>query len=271
MDPFGEAFEEIARIEDERQAHELGLVILSQGAPYWVLEGEGDEYFLVVQTKDARRLLRQIELYRKESLNWPPESRELSEEGASPVASMVWILVLLTAYGISLEWPQLFVNGKVSAEAVMEGQVYRVFTALFLHADIGHLAGNMLFGAVFLHLVARHIGGIWAWIGVLLAGSAGNYLNAAIYYPEPHYSLGASTAVFGAVGLLATIPLGFRLRYARWNLAKAWIIPFVIGLIFLAWFGTGDEQTDTSAHLTGFACGVPIGLAAGFFRTRLAD
>ncbi|MEX0325884.1 MAG: rhomboid family intramembrane serine protease [Puniceicoccaceae bacterium] len=270
MDPLGEAFAEIACIEDERQAHELGLVILSQGAPYWVIE-DGEGFCLVVEQKDSKRLLRQIELYRKESLNWPPISHELPEEGVSPAASMVWILVLLTAYGISLEWPQLYAAGRLSAEAVIEGQPYRVLTALFLHADIGHLAGNMLFGAVFLHLVARHIGGIWAWIGVLLAGAAGNYFNAALYYPEPHYSVGASTAVFGAVGLLASIPLGFRLRFARWNLAKAWIVPFVIGLIFLAWFGTGDEQTDTSAHLTGFACGVPLGLAAGYFRTRLPD
>ena len=258
-------------MEDELLAHELGLVILSAGAPYWVLEDEAGGFHLVVERKDARHLLRQLELYRKESVNWPPEDLELPEKGVSTTAAMAWVLVLLTAYGISLEWPQLYTEGKVSAEAVMQGQYYRVLTALFLHADLGHLAGNMLFGAVFMHLVARHIGGLWAFLGVLLAGAAGNYLNAAIYYPEPHYSVGASTAVFGAVGMLAAIPCGFRLRFARWNLAMAWVVPFVVGLIFLAWFGTGDEQTDTSAHLTGFACGIPIGLLAGYFRTKLPD
>ena len=187
------------------------------------------------------------------------------------MAAMVWVLLMVTCYGASLQWPALFASGKVSADAVMNGELYRVATALFLHADIGHLMGNLVFGGLFLHLVARHLGNFWAWVGVLVAGAFGNYLNAAIYYPEPHYSVGASTAVFGAVGMLATLPVGFWLRHARRRLASTWAVPVIVGMIFLAWFGTGNERTDTSAHLMGFLCGLPLGLAGGYFREKLVS
>ena len=268
MDPHSDAFTEIAFLEEEILAHELGLVVLSQGEAYWVVEDEGG-FHLVVESGPARRLQKQIQLYRKESVNWPPKVPELPEGEASSLAAMIWVLLMVTCFGVSLEWPALYDGGKVSAEAVMEGQVYRVATALFLHADIGHLAGNLLFGAVFLHLVSRYLGALWSWIAVLLAGSFGNYLNAAIYFPEPHYSVGASTAVFGAVGILAALPVGYRFRHARWRFTRAWAVPLVVGMVFLAWFGTGSERTDTSAHLMGFISGLPLGMAAGYFKERL--
>jgi membrane associated rhomboid family serine protease len=270
MDPYGEAFEEIVCLEEEPRAHELGLVILSQGEAYWVLEDEKG-FHLIVESKSAGRLQKQIELYQEESVNWPPRLPELPEGDASSMAAMMWVLFMVTCFGVSLQWPSLYEAGKVSSEAVIGGQLYRVATALFLHADIGHLAGNLLFGAVFLHLVARYLGPFRAWTAVLLAGSFGNYLNAAIYFPEPHYSVGASTAVFGAVGILAALPVGYRFRHARWRFTRSWAVPLIVGMVFLAWFGTGNERTDTSAHLMGFLCGLPVGLAGGFFRKRLVN
>jgi rhomboid protease GluP len=97
----------------------------------------------------------------------------------------------------------------------------------------------------------------------LLAGTAGNLLNASLYLETTHYSIGASTAVFGTIGLLVCLPIGFALRHARQQLFRLWFLPLIAGLAFLAWFGTGTERTDTTAHLMGFLCGLPIGLAAG--------
>jgi membrane associated rhomboid family serine protease len=48
------------------------------------------------------------------------------------------------------------------------------------------------------------------------------------------------------------------------RLFQLWAVPLVTGLVFLAWFGTGSENTDTSAHLTGFLCGLPLGALWGF-------
>ena len=267
VDSLPEHFVEIARFSDEETAHEYGLVILSAGAPYWIAE-EAGEWGLVVEDKEADHLLHQLELYERESSNWPPEEPELPERGDGALAVMVWLAMLTLGYGISNHWPDLYEAGKVSSEAIAGGEPYRVLTALFLHADIGHLVGNLVFGSVFLYLVARHVGNCLALLMVLLAGGLGNYLNAMIYYPGAHYSIGASTAVFGAVGVLVSLPLGFRLRQVGHTFFSAWTVPFIAGLVFLAWFGTGSENTDTSAHLMGFVAGLPPGVLGGWLAAR---
>lgn len=256
---------ELVRSDDEEEIHEYGLVVLSQRSPYWV-SMEADRFCLLVPADRAEGLQREIELYREESLHWPPVSPGIAESGTSPLHAIGWMAWLFLCHGLANRWPQAYEAGKLSAEAVMNGQVYRCFTALLLHADLGHLAGNMLFGAVFLHLVARQTGGVLAWLLVLLAGTAGNFLNAWLYYPVDHYSLGASTAVFGAIGILVSLPAGYMLRHASHRFFRAWSVPFVIGLVFLAWFGTGSEQTDTSAHLMGFAAGLPLGVMGGWLK-----
>ena len=72
-------------------------------------------------------------------------------------------------------------------------------TALGLHADSVHLAGNLVFGLVFGFLAGERLGWGLAWFGMLLAGALGNTLNAFVQAPD-HTSVGASTAVFATLG-----------------------------------------------------------------------
>lgn len=256
---------ELARFEDEETAHDYGLVVLSQGAGYWIELDEAGQFVLLVEAGYANRLRRQLELFADESRHWPPVSPDLPETHPGSYAAMTWLAVMVMAFLSQQRWPVLETWGLASSQAIREGEVYRTLTALFLHNDIGHLAGNLLFGALFLHFVARHLGTLKAWLGVLAAGTAGNYLNAVLHFETAHYSLGASTAVFGAVGLLVCLPVGFALRHARAALFRLWFLPILTGLAFLAWFGTGSEQTDTTAHLMGFLCGLPLGLLGGMW------
>lgn len=259
---------EIGRFSDEETAHDYGLVILSAGAGYWIHEEDGGEILLLVEAGYAPRLQEQLELYERESVNWPPSEPEMPEPHPGSYAAMSWMAVLVLSWLSQSRWPILEEWGMASSELIKSGELYRTFTALFLHGDIGHLAGNLLFGAVFLHLVARHVGTILAWSGVLAAGTLGNLLNATLHFGASHYSIGASTAVFGAIGLLVALPVGFGLRHAARLRIRAWALPVVAGLVFLAWFGTGSESTDTSAHPMGFACGFPVGLLAGFLMRK---
>jgi membrane associated rhomboid family serine protease len=70
--------------------------------------------------------------------------------------------------------------------------------------------------------------------------------------PE-HRSIGASTAVFAALGLLTafTWRRGF-LRETPW---RGRIAPIVAGIGLLAFTGTAGENTDLLAHLFGFVDG----------------
>lgn len=254
---------EVATFQDEETAHDYGLVVLSQGCGYWVIETDEGGFGLWVEEGYAQRLRREMEKYAEESAHWPPDAPEMPEAHPGSYAAMSWMATLVLSWLTQQRWPEVVAWGRVSSDLIQEGQFYRGLTALFLHSDIGHLIGNLAFGAIFVHLVARHIGTLPCWLGVLVAGTAGNLLNASFYFEASHYSIGASTAVFGAVGLLVALPIGFALRHARRQLFRAWFLPVVVGLALLAWFGTGSGRTDTTAHLAGFVCGLPLGVIGG--------
>ena len=89
--------------------------------------------------------------------------------------------------------------------------------------------------------------------------------------PASHWSVGASTAVFATLGLLAAYSWRRRDQEDRW--AYRWA-PLVAGVILLGFTGAGGERTDVMAHLTGFAMGVLAGVAHARWRVprgRLAQ
>jgi membrane associated rhomboid family serine protease len=73
-----------------------------------------------------------------------------------------------------------------------------------------------------------------------------------------HRSIGASTAVFATLGLVAGfVWRGKFMHQDRWAYRLG---PIVGGLALLAYTGTGDANTDIGAHLLGFACGFATGM-----------
>jgi membrane associated rhomboid family serine protease len=100
-----------------------------------------------------------------------------------------------------------------------------------------------------------------AWLAIVVAGASGNAINVLVQRPE-HLSVGASTAVFAALGLLASVSFFFGAMH-RETWARRWS-PLVGGLWLLTWLGTGDARTDIVAHLTGFVAGLLLGGAAGW-------
>ena len=147
-------------------------------------------------------------------------------------------------------------TGSAQAGLIRHGEWWRVFTALGLHADAGHLIANLALGSVFAVLLSERLGTGLSWLAILLAGAAGNALNAWIQ-PDGHTSIGASTAVFGALGLLAA--LSWRQGAARGMGGLRRWLPLAAGLMLLSFLGVGGERTDVIAHVLGFAVGVTFG------------
>ena len=116
---------------------------------------------------------------------------------------------------------------------------------------------------VVLVLYGRKMAGcrpLWIGLALQIGGAAGNLMNVAVQQPG-HTAIGASTAVFAALGLLsAYLWTGRRLIRNSWARRLS---PVVGGVIMLAWFGTGTERTDIVAHLTGFMSGFVIGAVFG--------
>lgn len=232
-----------------------------------VLEALGIDYELAADTgvleirvapEDAQRALDQLEAYRRENAPAPPAPvLALHGGGARGVLAFVLALLAVTwlddraAFG--RDW---FALGKMHAGLLLSGEWWRAFTALTLHAGAEHLFGNLVFGAAFGYGASRMLGGGAAWLTIVVAAAAGNAVNALVQ-PATHTSVGASTAVFAALGIVSAY-LWRRQRPAGRGWAQRWAA-LVMGAVLLAFFGTGDERTDIVAHLTGFACGALAG------------
>jgi membrane associated rhomboid family serine protease len=90
-------------------------------------------------------------------------------------------------------------------------------------------------------------------------------LNALVQ-PPAFSSIGASTATFAALGLVATFV--WRRGYLRKRDWKRSFAPVFAAVALLAFTGTGGENTDVLGHLAGFVAGVLTGFAVARFDLR---
>ena len=201
--------------------------------------------------------------------------------GAAPKTNLfslflfAWTMLLffgLQRYG-GEHWMDL---GEVDADAILRGEVWRVFTALTLHADFGHLFANLATGLVFAWALLPLLGSGWTWMGMVLSGAAGNLLNAWCHRGDGHLSIGASTAVFGGLGGLVGWQVVAALQARQSPRAHAFrtreiVLPLAAGLALLAYLGVGNEgdHVDIMAHGLGMFSGTILGTLLA--RTRLPE
>jgi len=146
--------------------------------------------------------------------------------------------------------------GSANAWEILHGEVFRIVTALTLHSDPQHALANTLIGGLFLASLSGRIGPGVALAGFLASGALGNLANA-IHHQTGHNSIGASTAVFGVVGMLCGVEAWRRNRLALpWQ--GAWV-PIGAGGALLAMLGAGGTDVDYAAHVYGLLAGIALG------------
>jgi len=250
----------------EREAFQHGLVILAMGYSYWLEPSAEGGWRLMVNPKILVHVRYQLSRYDRESHGWPPPTPRFQGfvrrmEFTGP---LLW--ALLTA---GLFWAQkrstidLETLGCLDAKALFQGlEAWRPFTALFLHADFAHLLANLASGLFLFATLFTEFRRFQGWL-LLAAGSyLANVASAAIHLGEDYHSLGASTAVFTALGLLTGRAMSRILHAAGARPWRTLIVPFASGVGLLALFGSGGLRTDLTAHLTGFLCGLLLGLTS---------
>lgn len=136
-------------------------------------------------------------------------------------------------------------------------------TYAFLHGDLLHLGGNMLFLWVFGDNVEDALGHFRFLIFYLACAAAGAWFHAALAPDSPIPLIGASGAVAGIVAAylilhpkvkvwvlaFARIPL----RLPAWILLALWI-----GFQFLMLVGGLDEQVSFTTHVGGILAGAAL-------------
>jgi len=261
------------------EAHDHGLVILAMGEACWVSAAdEGGKFNLHAESAAAGRVTRELAIYAGEQddqrrLKSRPEPVDPFHFSAGWEFYLIWMICLLVVFYFQGQNPHLTDRAASSSIGLISRhEWWRPFTALFLHADVPHLTGNLLSGALFGTLVSRSVGPLRGWALILGCGTLGNILTSLLTYPEPFVSIGASTAVFGALGILTGLGFSTSLRLrSRSSWAKV-AAPVMAGFVLLGWLGSGSpgSNTDVLGHVLGFGSGLVSGMIVGEMRQKLA-
>ena len=245
------------------QANAYGLVLSSSGISNRVTRGERG-WDLWVEDGNYQEASNTIQQYLREEQDLQPMDEPVGHPYPKTFTGLGVSLTLLAchvAFNIG-QRHQVFVRAYgSSAFHIMHGQWYRAVTSLMIHANALHLAGNMVGIAVFGTAVSAMMGWGVGWLMILATGVIGNLANA-LFYRTGHLSVGASTAVFGAIGILAAHQFSkrFKLRTQR---MRAWL-PLAGGLALLGILSSG-HRVDLTAHCFGFLAGIVLGALHAFF------
>jgi len=146
--------------------------------------------------------------------------------------------------------------GGMDSSLIAEGQWWRIFTVMFLHAGIIHLGFNS-WALIVLGGEAESLFGRWKFLlYYLLSGLGGSIASLLINRPE--LSVGASGAIFGAIGLLA----GYYWRH-RNDLGAAGRSRFfniILVIVLNMALSTSVARIDNWAHTGGLIGGLLLGL-----------
>ncbi len=256
VDPNNEdPFVAIGKYRTSRQAHEAGLAVLAAGRPYWIHQDE-DYFVLVVDRRHADVLRQEVRIADIKNRYWPPPSVDLPTKTTSKLPTVLFGLILVVVFNAQGRYPSLTEIGMNSSEGINQsGEFWRIITAITLHGDLGHLAGNLLGIGLFTYLSARYLGIGFAWALIIAVSAASNLTNAVVQAGDPYISLGASTAVFAALGLLTGFPVGMYLRSKEPFQTRDWLVPLSGGCLLFAWMGGGEFPTDVAAHFWSFVYG----------------
>lgn len=130
---------------------------------------------------------------------------------------------------------------------IMNGEVWRLVSAMFVHADIVHIFGNMLFLLIF-GLRAEDMFDVEEYFLIYFASGLTGGLLTFFFWPDV-LSVGASGAIFGV--------LGASLVYARRSIGQS-IMSALIYAFFLFFINLGPN-VNFLAHLGGLGTGLFIG------------
>jgi len=246
------------------------LILSAVGIHSWTVV-RGGVFVVVVPEESAALAIRHLTEVAQESKAPAPAITLPKLHSRAWTGSILYALVMMAvAYAAGIgafgfDWLEAgALNGAVPATH----EWWRVVTALTLHADVGHLLSNLAFGSVFGFLASRALGGGVAWAAILIGAMLGNGLDALVM-PTEQRSIGASTAVFAALGILSayawTLESATHLRWAKR------LGPLIAGVMLLGFLGAGGERTDVIAHVTGFVSGCLLGFALGKIPERRFD
>src|SRR2546427_271577 len=192
---------------NRKRADEWAVVLAAADIPHWIRR-RLDGWALIVRAPDAAAALESLDAYDRENAGEGTDRGDAAAPARPVTLVGVYVALLLMGLfaitGAREQHSVWFERGSADATRMVAGEWWRAVTALTLHADVPHLLGNALAGALLVTAVCQQLGpGVGLWL-LLVAGAGGNALTAAVHRGG-HVTVVASTGVFGAIGILAAL------------------------------------------------------------------
>ncbi len=180
---------------------------------------------------------------------------------AVPVVGLAIMVACIIAFGFQVDHGGLADLNKLKAMGALDrplvleqGQVWRMLSATFLHANFDHILGNIIMLYIMGVGCEHAFGRAQTLTLYVMAGFCGSALSLL----DGRVSVGASGAIFGMAGALVAA--------LWWHRRKLHVRDRRIGIILLVWaayqlfIGWLTPQIDNFAHLGGFVSGCLMGI-----------
>jgi rhomboid protease GluP len=170
----------------------------------------------------------------------------------------IWALFAITAIVVisNLNWAKIpFMDLLLGDNKMIRaGQVWRVFTTSFLHADIGHLLSNSLMYFILTYYITSYFGAFFSYFIPIFVGGIINFITLNYYGPNS-VLLGASGIVYYLWGVWISLYLLIQTQKSWWERGLRMGAVFLVLLVPTKY----EPQTSYFAHYFGLLVGGLIG------------
>lgn len=171
---------------------------------------------------------------------------------------LILLCVLASLYAWTVDPATVERNLAFSLKNILEGRLWTAVTAVFVHSNLIHLLGNMIFLYVFGNTL-ESLAGSKRMLAVFFLGGVLSFPLSLPFFPADATFLGASAAIFT---LTAVVMLLKPLRFS-------WLLLMPVGLVAILYFlynGLAvfyhlQSNVAFVSHIIGFSLGLPLGIA----------
>lgn len=222
------------------------------------------EFFPKVKETDFNDKVDPVEFFKlTEDMNQNTMKKEKKlEKIFSPKKPVItYILIVLNLmvflYGVLHGNDELINMFGNNYELVQNGEFYRLFTCMFVHADILHILFNMIALYSIGPVVERYYGKSKFLLIYLVSGLLGSIFSG-VFMTADSISIGASGAIFGLLGSICYFTYYYRATLQ--GILRGSIMPVIIINLVIGFLST---SIDLSAHIGGLIGGILISMAIG--------
>ncbi len=171
---------------------------------------------------------------------------------------LILICILVTIYSWTLDPTSVEGYLVFSLKNLQEGRIWTLVTAIFVHASVIHLLGNM----IFLYVFGNTLESVRDSKSMMIAFFLGGVLSFPLslpFFPPAATFVGASAAIFTLTAVVMLV------KPLRWS----WLLLMPVGLVAVLYFLYNGLavyfhlQGDVAyvSHIIGFSLGLPLGVA----------